>query len=137
MMALLPVVFAAFLQASPAPLETVARATMSAIDEPRQSAVRTPEEWAALWKAHAGDTPAPRVDFAAKMVLAVFLGTRPSAGFAVEIVGTRAEGTGLVVQWRERRPDPDMMTAQVLTAPAHMVVVPKVAGPIRFEKAGQ
>jgi hypothetical protein len=137
MMFMLPVLFAAFLQGTPAPLETAARDGMSRINEPREAAARTAQEWAALWKAHAGESPAPKVDFAKKMVLAVFLGSRPSSGYAVEITGTRAEGDGLVVEWRERRPDPDMMTAQVLTSPAHMVAVPKVAGTIRFHKAGQ
>lgn len=137
MTVVLPFLVAAMLQGAPAPLETVARDGMSRIDEPRESTVRTAQEWAALWKAHAGEAAAPRVDFAKKMVLAVFLGSRPSSGFAVEITATRADGDGLVVQWRERRPDADTMTAQVMTAPAHMVAVPKVAGPIKFEKAGQ
>lgn len=137
MTAMVPLLFAAFLQGAPAPLETVARDTMSAVEEPRQVAIRSAEEWAKLWAEHAGRGPAPRVDFTAKMVLAVFLGTRPSAGYAVEIVTTRADGAGLVVEWRERRPAADLMTAQVLTSPVHMVAVPKVAGAIRFEKAGQ
>ena len=136
-MPLLPLLFAAFLQMSPSPMTTVARDMMSGIDEPRQSVARSTDEWTTLWRAHAGDQPAPKVDFARRTVLAVFLGTRPSAGYAVEIVGTRAEGTGLVVQWSERPPERGMVSAQVLTAPAHIVTVPRVAGAIRFEKAGQ
>lgn len=134
---LLPLLIAAFLQTSPAPVHTVARGMMSGIEEPREAVARTAEEWAALWRLHAGEKPAPRVDFAKRTVIAVFLGTRPSAGYGVEITGTRAEGAGLVVQWSERRPEPGTVTAQVLTSPAHIVTVPKVAGPIRFEKAGQ
>ncbi len=137
MIAVFAVVFAAFLQAAPAPIETVARSSDSGIDTARQVAVRSADEWAALWREHAGDTPAPRVDFTTRTVLAVFLGTRPSAGYAVEIVATRAEGAGLVVEWREKTPERGMVTAQILTSPAHLVSVPKVAGPIRFEKAGK
>jgi len=134
---LLPLLFAALLQMSPSPMATVARDLMSGIDEPRQSVARSADEWTTLWRAHAGDKPAPKVDFARRTVLAVFLGTRTSAGYAVEIVGTRAEGTGLIVQWSERQPQRDMVSAQILTSPSHIVTVPKVAGPIRFEKAGQ
>lgn len=130
-------VLAVFLQAGPTPLDTIARESMSRIHEPRQAAARTAAEWETLWREHAGDQPAPRVDFAAKTVLAVFLGTRMSAGYAVEITGIRVEGTGLVVLWRERRPEADLVTAQVVTSPAHIVAVPKVAGTIRFEKAGK
>lgn len=136
-MILVPMLLAAFLQAAPAPLETVERGSMSGIEESRQAVVRSDEEWTKLWREHAGARPAPRVDFATKMVVAVFLGTRPSAGYGVEIVSTRPDGTGLVVSWSERRPSRDAITAQVLTSPAHFIAVPKVNGTIRFEKAGQ
>ena len=136
-MSLLPLLFAAFLQMSPAPIATVARDLMSGIDEPRQSVARSAAEWTKLWREHAGDRPLPKVNFATRTVLAVFLGTRTSAGYAVEIVGTRAEDTGLVVLWSERQPARDMVSAQILTSPSHIVTVPKVAGAIRFEKAGQ
>jgi len=136
-MSLFALVLATLLQSSPAPLETVAHDAMSGIQEPRQAVARAAEEWATLWRAHAGDRPSPRVDFSTTMVLAVFLGSRPSSGYSVEVVSTRAVGNGLVVTWSERRPAPDMMSAQVLTSPAHIVAVPKVAGVIRFEKAGR
>lgn len=134
---LLAVVLMAWLQPAPAPLETVARDSMSGIEDSRQAVARSEQEWARLWREHAGARPVPRVDFTVKMVLAVFLGTRPSAGYDVEITGTRAEGTGLVVSWRERQPSRDAITAQVLTSPAHVVAVPKVSGAVRFEQAGQ
>lgn len=121
---------------APSPIATVARGD-SGIEDAREAVARTAEEWAKLWPEHAGNKPAPRIDFATRMVVAVFLGTRPSAGYAVEITGTRADGAGLVVQWAERRPERGMVAAQILTSPAHIVSVPRVAGPIRFEKAGQ
>ena len=115
-------------------MQTISRDSMSNVDAPRQAVARTPAEWATLWRQHAGDKPAPKVDFATATVVAVFLGTRPTAGFQVEIVGTRAEGDALVVQWSERRPAADLVTAQILTSPAHIVAIPKVVGEIRFEK---
>ncbi len=134
---LLPLLMAAFLQTAPVPMQTIARDMMSGIEEPREAVARSAGEWAALWRQHAGDRPAPRVDFATRTVIAVFLGTRPSAGYAVEIVGTRVEGAGLVVEWSERSPERGTVAAQVLTSPAHIVTVPKVTGPVRFEKAGK
>lgn len=134
---ILAMLLAAFVQAAPALLETVARASMSGIEESRQVVVRSDDEWTTLWREHAGAKPAPPVDFATQMVLAVFLGTRPSAGYGVEIISARPDGSGLAVSWSEQRPSRDTITAQVLTAPAHFVAVPKVTGSIRFEKAGQ
>ena len=63
------------------------------------------EEWRAMWRAHAGpDTDAPPVDFAARMVAAVFQGQRPSAGFDTSIVGAAVEGGVLTVQVDEHLP---------------------------------
>jgi hypothetical protein len=117
-----------------APIQTIATDAMSQIESPTQAVARTPAEWTALWRRHAGDTALPKVDFGSRTVVAVFLGTRPSAGYAAEIAGTHAEKGALIVQWRERRPDPGMVTAQVITSPAHIATIPKFAGEIRFEK---
>jgi hypothetical protein len=113
---------------------TIVTDTMSGVEMPKQVAARTPAEWAALWRQHAGDTALPKVDWASRTVVAVFLGTRSSAGYAVEITGTRHDKGGLIVEWRERRPEPGSISAQVLTSPAHIATIPKFAGEIRFEK---
>jgi hypothetical protein len=119
------------------PIETIVTDSMSQIEMALQVAARTPAEWAALWRQHAGDTALPKVDFGNRTVVAVFLGTKSSAGYAVEITGTRQDKGALVVEWRERRPEPGMISAQVLTSPAHIASVPKFAGEIRFEKVEQ
>lgn len=117
------------------PIQTIATDAMSQIEEPKQAVARTPAEWTALWRQHAGDTALPKVDLGSRTVVAVFLGTRMSAGYVVEITGTRQDKGALIVQWRERRPEPGMVTAQVITSPAHIATIPKFAGEIRFEKA--
>jgi PrcB C-terminal len=129
---LLGLLFTLTMQAST--LQTIVTESMSQIESPKQAVARTPVEWAALWRQHAGEKAAPKVDLASRTVVAVFLGTRMSAGFAVEITGTRQQGDALVVEWRERRPDRDSIAAQVITAPAHIASIPKFAGEIRFEK---
>jgi hypothetical protein len=122
------------LQGASLPITTLARSTGSFINSPRQAVARTPAEWTALWKAHAGPAPAPKVDLGKSTVVAVFLGERMSAGYGVEITGTRRDGAALVVSWAERKPAPDQMTAQVITSPAHIASIPAFAGEIRFEK---
>lgn len=133
---LLGMILAFTMQASPSPsVQVIAADTMSRVESPKQAVARTAAEWAALWREHAGDAPAPKVDFATRTVVAVFLGSRMSAGYSVEITGTRQAGGVLVVEWRERRPERGMVTAQVLTSPAAIASIPKFAGEIRFEKA--
>ncbi len=117
--------------ASPA-IRTVVTDSMSQVEDAKQAIARTPAEFDSLWRLHAGSSPAPKVDFASRTVVAVFLGTRSSAGYGVEITGTRQEKDALVVEWRERRPKPGDLTAQVITSPAHIATIPKFAGEIRF-----
>ncbi|HEX3703665.1 MAG TPA: protease complex subunit PrcB family protein [Vicinamibacterales bacterium] len=126
---------AALLQASsmPAHPTTIDKGAESAVDAPRQVTVRTLAEWQTLWRLHAPGRPVPDVDFERNMVVGVFLGTRPTAGFAVEIVGTRQDHGSLVVQYRETRPGRDMMTAQIVTAPYHLATIPRFDGDVRFE----
>ncbi|HUQ88191.1 MAG TPA: protease complex subunit PrcB family protein [Vicinamibacterales bacterium] len=116
------------------PIDTIVTDMMSQIEMPKQVAARTPAEWTAVWRQHAGDTALPKVDFKSRTVVAVFLGTRSSAGYAVEITGTRHDKSALIVEWRERRPERGTVSAQVITSPAHIATIPKFAGEIRFEK---
>jgi hypothetical protein len=110
---------------------------MSGIDRAEQLVARTAAEWQSLWQRHAPGRPAPSVDFTRNMIVAVFLGSRPTGGYQVEITGVRSDGKGVLVEWVERRPAPGQMAAQVLTSPAHIVTVARQDGEVRFVKAGQ
>ena len=137
MMSLFALVAAAALQAgapSAPPVRTVDKGPMSELSAPRQVSIADRDAWGALWKTHAPGRPAPEVDFTRETVVAVFLGTRPTAGFAVEIVGVREDGGNVVVQYRETRPSRDSIAAQVLTAPYHVAAIPRRAGTITFER---
>ena len=111
--------------------------TMSGVDRPQQSVARTAAEWQTLWQQHAPGRSLPPVDFAKNMVVAVFLGSRPSGGYEAQITGVRLEGGMLVVQWAERRPAPGQTAAQVMTSPAHIATVARHEGQVRFEKVEQ
>jgi hypothetical protein len=129
---MIAVLLAALLQAA-VPLRSLDKGPMSQIDSARQAVARSAGEWNTLWSQHAGEKARPAVDFNREIVLAVFLGTRPSAGYSVEIVGAREEGGALVVTYRESRPQPGAVAAQVLTSPYHFVAVPK-HGDVKWER---
>ena len=76
----------------------------------------------------------PAVDFSREMVVAVFLGSRPTAGYGVEIVRAVGNSGTLVVEYVETAPSRDAITAQVLTAPYHLAAIPKHDGEVRFQK---
>jgi len=104
------------------------------MDDAKQAAVKTVEAWKQLWQQHSPDRPLPAVDFTKEMVVGAFMGSRPSAGYTLEIVSAiEASGT-LVVRYREASPSRGTMTAQVITSPYHLVAVPFFPGEVKFEK---
>ena len=119
----------------PAPMRSLDKGLDSQVDTVRQVTVRTAGEWSTLWRQHGGERPRPAVDFSQELVVAVFLGSRPTAGFSVEIVGTRDDGGAMVVQYRETRPPAGAIVAQVLTMPYHIVAVRHApVSDVKFEK---
>jgi VWFA-related protein len=110
------------------------RGSNSNLDDAQQVVVRTAAEWNALWKKHAPERPVPAVDFGREMVAAVFLGSRPTGGFAAEIVGAGSKAGAFVVQYRETKPAADAIAAQILTSPFLLVAMPKVDGDVKFER---
>jgi hypothetical protein len=113
---------------------TIDRGDHSQIEEPRQVVVRTAPEWSALWQQHAGAGKPAAVDFTRSMVIAVFVGSRPTAGYTVEITRIETQDAGLVVTYREKGPPPGAMVAQVLTSPFHIVRTPFHGGPVKFQR---
>jgi hypothetical protein len=125
---------AAVLLQADAPLRVLDKGDQSNVDEARQVVVRTAAGWTALWRQHAPDRPRPAVDFARDMVAGVFLGSRPSAGFAIDVVSARDEHGNLVVRYRETTPRPGAITAQVITSAYCIVALPRRDGEVRFER---
>ena len=113
---------------------TVDKGEQSNIDEARQVVVRTDAEWTKLWQQHSPDRQRPTVDFGKDMIVGVFMGSRPSAGYNISIVSTFAKDGNVLVRYQESMPRPGTMTAQILTFPYHLVAVPKASGEVRFEK---
>jgi len=115
-------------------VRTIEKGAQSNVDDALKASARTDAEWAALWKKHNGAKPAPKIDFSKEMVVAVFMGSRPTAGFAVEIVSAAERNGKLVVSYRETLPGPGTVSAQVLTAPYHLAAVPRTGSEVAFEK---
>ncbi|KAL7553071.1 hypothetical protein ACHAWF_016335 [Thalassiosira exigua] len=79
----------AFASAGSVPFRTIDRGTHSGIDEALTEVYRTAEDFEGFWAKHTSrqwpPPEAPDVDFGSRMVVAVFRGTKPSSGYAVEI----------------------------------------------------
>ena len=123
------------MRADTVPFKTVDRGGQSGIEEPRQVVVRTAADWQKLWKEHAPERPAPTIDFTESMVVAVFMGYRPTGGYAVEITAIDKQDRAIVVRYRERKPQPSDIVTQVITMPYHLVALTKMPGDVRFTRA--
>jgi hypothetical protein len=128
----LPVALVLVLQATVA-FTTVARGTDSQVSEPREVLARSADEWRALWSTHSAGR-APDLDISRFTVVGVFLGTRPTGGYEIEITRVLQEGAATVVEYRERRPPPDAFLIQALTSPFHIVRIPRTDAKIGFRR---
>jgi hypothetical protein len=117
-----------------AALRILDKGDQSNMDDGRQAVVRSAAELSALWRLHAPERPQPKVDFGREMVVAVFLGSRPTAGFAIDIVGTKEDAGALLVLYRETRPARGLITAQMITSAYAIAAVPRRDGAVKFER---
>jgi len=133
----------AFLQAAAAPERTrppymprtIEKGDQSNVEDAKRVLVRTDAEWAKLWQQHAPDRPRPAVDFSKEMVVGVFMGSRPNAGFSTAVTMTTAGNGALMVKYTETAPPRDAITAQILTFPYHLVAIAKAeVKDVKFEK---
>jgi uncharacterized membrane protein len=118
------------------PLITVGQGSDSGIVTARRVVVRDAEAWRALWAEHAapGAGP-PAIDFASRIVAAVFAGERPSPGHSIEIADARRDAGGLTLIVKEHTPPRGMVAAQLLVAPFHIVTLPRIDVDIRFAES--
>jgi hypothetical protein len=114
---------------------TIAKGDQSHIESATQTLARNEAEWAALWRRHAGDAERPAVDFGREMVVGVFMGSRPHAGFSTMIVTSMEVKGVLIVRYKETIPSRDTVSAQILTSPYHLVAIAKApVTEVKFEK---
>ena len=117
---------------------TIEKGDQSNVDETKQVLVRTEAEWTKLWQQHATNRPRPAVDFTKEMVVGLFMGSRPTAGFSTAVVSATAGNGALIVRYSETMPGAKSVSAQILTFPYHLVAIPKAAvTDVKFEKVAK
>jgi hypothetical protein len=127
-------VAALLMQPADAAFRVLDRGGQSGVEEARQVVVTSSGQFATLWRQHSA-RPQPAVDFSKESVVGIFLGTRMTAGYSVEMVSITRSASGTVVRCREVGPPADAVTAQVLTFPYILVAAPVISQPVRFECA--
>jgi hypothetical protein len=126
---------------TPLSFRVLDQGTDSLISSFRLTEARDIAAWGALWCEHHGVMPPgvgapdigpPLVDFDTEIVVGIFLGTRPTAGFTVDVVSVAASGDGLAVDYLEVEKGASCGVAQVITTPFVLVAVTRRDGPVTY-----
>lgn len=106
-----------------------------AVAEPGYYVFKSRDEYTAFMAAAGVDGyPGLTVNYYEENVAAVFAGEKPTAGYSITIVSAINSGGITTITYSEQTPGPGAMTAQVITYPYHIKVIPKVAGKVVFIK---
>jgi len=89
--------------------------------------------WGILWQLVGEPAPGPLPDGA--MALAVFVGVRPTGGYAVDILDVARTDGAVAVTYRETMPAPDAVVTQALSAPYRILLVQPSDDPVVFRPA--
>lgn len=90
--------------------------------------------WRVFWTKLTSE-PMPQVDFSTRRVVAVFLGTRPSPGWSVDILDAVSSPKSVLVRYREVPPSPGARQPETPTSPYCLLAIPAGPQPVKFQKA--
>jgi hypothetical protein len=116
---------------------TIEHGAYSGITQQRYVLVDNAKDFAALWKQHTSrklNAPAaPLIDFDANVIIAAFLGERPTGGYGIEITSVNIVDDIIDVQINISNPPRDALLSQAFTAPYHLIKVPVTNKQVKFE----
>jgi hypothetical protein len=109
----------------------VVKGYRSGVREPLQTVVRSQAEWMMLWRRHSNDLNAtpPAVVFDLEIVVAIFLGEKPTGGYDVTIQRAEQSGDELMIDYQEKTPAPGSINILVFQQPFHIVRINREVGP--------
>lgn len=102
----------------------------SGVETSQDFVITKPRKWKELW-AMIGQA-APAIDFKEHVAIAVFLGERMTAGYEVVFDAPVLVEKSRVVRYYEKTPQ-NVFTAQVITRPWAVRLLPKKGGPVSLE----
>lgn len=109
------------------------RGSQCAITEPGARVIADPIAWAALWTSTFG-APAPVVDFAKHLAVAVFAGLKPTGGWSPEFLPPEAVNGAVVVPYRVKGPRAKAFVIQAFTKPYAVRLYRRPPEPFKIEE---
>lgn len=116
------------------PFRVITQGTHSQMPLAKELVIRDDTEWRHLWLAHTGDPGKhpPSINFRREMVMAFFLGQRPTGGYAIQVQKIRVMENYLLVEISVKRPDPRAHNRMALTQTHTMIKLPSYTLPVKF-----
>lgn len=112
-------------------------------ETPSYRTVRSPEEWAVLWRELEPRTsreqgqlqpnPVPQIDFDRHALIVAAMGSRPNGGYRIEVESLKESADRMVATVVEQTSGANCITTQAVTYPIAIVLVPKTAKQVDFE----
>jgi outer membrane protein assembly factor BamB len=121
----------------PTPVEftTVDKGDQSAVNQSSSKVIKDQETWEATWASLVANLiehrVPPEIDWGRYILLAHFMGQRPTSGYAVEFTEV-LEGDEISATVKEVSPAPECILAQVITAPYDIIQIPKTDKQVKF-----
>jgi len=121
--------------------ETIERGQQSGVRTSKAAVILDQTAWNRLWMEHKRTAPSdatpPAVDFSREMVIAIFLGVRPTGGFSVSVteIYTPEPAGGLSVNYEEVKPGKRCIVPMVITYPYQIVRLTRIEGTVVFNHA--
>ncbi|MBI2268529.1 MAG: protease complex subunit PrcB family protein [Candidatus Blackburnbacteria bacterium] len=94
--------------------------------------INSSKEWQKIIETQPED-PEVRVDFSKETVIAVFQGKKNTGGYGIEVSEVWQKDGNLEVSVTETSPGANCFTVQMLTAPYHIVKIPKFTEEVEFK----
>jgi hypothetical protein len=112
---------------------SISRGQASSISDQRQLVIRDEQGFQDIWQQIDDVSGLPEIDFENNMVIAVFMGERPTGGYGIEIESIDEYPDRITVNIAETEPGPDELTTQALTYPYHIVTTENTDKEVGFE----
>lgn len=115
-------------------INTLDVTTASGIQTAQNLVIKDNAAWAALWAQHTNNSgvAVPVVDFSKRMVVGVFLGTKPNGCYGIPDVNIWRTGAKLNVSHHDSIPGIGMMCTMVITTPAYLFELDRTDDAVEF-----
>lgn len=115
---------------------TITEGERSGFDQPSSKVIQDQTTWEDTWdmimSSLLDPPPPPQVDFAEYILLAHFMGEKPSSGYHAEFSEVLEGANKITAAVREISPGPECLTRAVMTAPYHVIQIPKTDKYVQF-----